>query len=120
MLNERDRDILEHIIEYCDEINLTITMFDNTLETLKANHVYKNAVSMCILQIGELTTHFTKEFLAENTNIPWTDIKKMRNIAAHHYGKFNMEMLHRTIINRVPELKENCLKLLAEDNTKQQ
>jgi uncharacterized protein with HEPN domain len=114
MLNKRDRDILEHIIEYCDEIKLATAMFDDTLETLKANRVYKNAVSMCILQIGELTTHFTKEFLGANTKVQWADIKKMRNIAAHHYGKFNIEVLHRTIINRVPELKEYCLELLAE------
>jgi uncharacterized protein with HEPN domain len=114
MMNKRDRDILEHIVAYCEEIRIAIAMFDDTLETLKTNCVYKNAVSMCILQIGELTTHFTKEFLATNTLVPWADIKKMRNIAAHHYGKFDAEVLHRTIINRIPELSEYCLELLTE------
>jgi uncharacterized protein with HEPN domain len=114
MLNERDRDILEHIVAYCEEIKIAIAMFDDTLETLRANCVYKNAVSMCILQIGELTTHITKEFLAANTKVPWVDIKKMRNIAAHHYGKFDMEVLYHTIISRIPELNEYCLELLAE------
>ncbi|MDR3012650.1 MAG: DUF86 domain-containing protein [Chitinispirillales bacterium] len=114
MLNNRDKNILERIIKYCDEINQTIAAFDNTLETLKSSVIYKNAVSMCVLQIGELTTHFSKDFLAINTQIPWAGIKKMRNIAAHHYGKFSMEILHGTIIERIPELMEYCQKLLDE------
>ena len=112
MLNERDKDILERIIKYCDEINQTIAMFDNTLETLKANVVYKNAVSMCILQIGELTTHFSKEFITTASQIPWESIKKMRNIVAHHYGKFSIEILYGTIMESIPELREYCQKLI--------
>jgi len=115
MLNDRDKNILERIIKYCDEINQTIIAFDDTLETLKTNSIYRNAVSMCVLQIGELTTHFSKEFLAVNIQIPWAGIKKMRNIAAHHYGKFSMEILHGTITKRIPELIEYCRKLLAEN-----
>jgi len=113
MLNERDKHIVVRIIKYCDEVKLIIAAFDDSLETLKTNIIYKNAVSMCILQIGELTTHLSKEFLAANTQIPWTSIRRMRNIAAHHYGKFSMEMLHGTIMESVPELKEYCQKLLG-------
>lgn len=70
MLNERDRSILEHIVEYCDEIKQIISMFDDTLETLTTNLAYKHSVSMCVLQIGELTTHITKEFQKANAQIP--------------------------------------------------
>jgi uncharacterized protein with HEPN domain len=115
MRNERDKNILKRIIKYCDEIKQTVEIFDDSLETLKANFVYKNAVSMCILQIGELTTHFSKDFLTVNTKIPWTDIKKMRNIAAHHYGKFSVEILRETIVKRIPELMGYCQKLLDEE-----
>ncbi|MCL1946420.1 MAG: DUF86 domain-containing protein [Chitinivibrionia bacterium] len=38
----------------------------------------------------------------------------MRNIAAHHYGKFSMEILHGTITESIPELKEYCQELLNE------
>jgi uncharacterized protein with HEPN domain len=116
MLNERDRDILEHIIKYCNETELTIKMFDDSLETLKINVVYKNAVSMCILQIGELTTYLSKNFLEEHTKIPWSRIKKMRNIAAHNYGKFDINVLHCTIISDIPELKAYCIETLNEES----
>jgi uncharacterized protein with HEPN domain len=115
MLKERDKNILERIIKYCDEINLAITRFGDSLETLTADVIYKHAVSMCVLQIGELTTHLSKEFLAANTKIPWTSIRKMRNIAAHHYGKFSIQKLHETITEDIPELREYCQKLLDND-----
>ncbi|WP_461252389.1 HepT-like ribonuclease domain-containing protein, partial [Treponema sp. R8-4-B8] len=54
--------------------------------TLTENIAFKNAVAMCILQIGELTTHFSKDFLEHNKKVPWGNMKRMRNIAAHHYG----------------------------------
>jgi len=41
--------------------------------------------------------------------------KKMRNIAAHHYGKFNMEILYDTITNDIPQLKKYCLELLERE-----
>lgn len=115
MLKERDRDILEHIIEYCDETAQIIAMFDDTVETLTTNLAYKHSVSMCVLQIGELTTHITKEFRKAHTQIPWDEIVKMRNIAAHHYKKITMERLLKIITNSVPELKDYCQKVLDEN-----
>ena len=113
MLNDRDKHILERIVRYCDETGQTVAMFGDTLDALRSNVVYKNAVSMCVLQIGELTTHFSKEFLAANTQVPWASIKKMRNIAAHHYGKFSVEILHGTVTESIPKIKEYCQTLLA-------
>jgi len=111
-MNARDVNILEHIIGYCEEITQTIKNFDDKSETLKVNHIYKNAVSMCVLQIGELTTHLSKVFVDKHTEIPWSNIKRMRDIAAHHYGKFSMEKLHETIVFDIPALRSYCQNLL--------
>jgi uncharacterized protein with HEPN domain len=89
-------------------------MFDMTLEILETNVACKNSISMSILQIGELTTHLSKTFLDSNTKVPWAKMKKMRNIAAHRYGEFNVGILYDTIIYGIPELKRYCLELLAE------
>jgi uncharacterized protein with HEPN domain len=34
----------------------------------------------------------------------------MRNIAAHHYGDFDLEILLATITDRIPELRDYCQK----------
>ena len=47
--NERDIDILEHINKYCDEIINTQAFFGNSFEVFKANSIYRNAISMCLL-----------------------------------------------------------------------
>ena len=54
MKNERDIDILERIINYCNEIDEANEQFGKDLEVLKSNSVYKNAVAMCILQIRRI------------------------------------------------------------------
>ena len=113
MLNERDRSVLEHMLKYCENIERAITRFDITLETLKTDEDYRTIVSMYILQIGELTTHFSKKFLETNTDMPWSKMKGMRNIAAHKYKNFSMELLYGVLIENIPELKAYCLKLLA-------
>ena len=111
-MNNRDYDILEHIIRFCDEIDEAINHFGNTYDELESSSVYKNAVSMCILQIGELTVHLSDEFRAKYNEMPWQDIKAMRNIAAHHYASFDTAKLWETITDDLPELREYCNKVM--------
>jgi len=109
---QRNIDILKHIISYCDEINEAMSRFGASYAALQADKMYKNAVAMCILQIGELTTHLSDEFKANNNAMPWRDIKNMRNIAAHHYGSFDTEKLWETISEDIPELQSYCSQLV--------
>jgi uncharacterized protein with HEPN domain len=60
--SERDISTLKHIIEYCEEIADSISRHDLTIEKLEADFVYKNALSMCILQIGELAKVLSEDF----------------------------------------------------------
>ena len=106
--SRRNIDILNKMIQYCDEIGEANDHFDNSLEMLKTNSTYKNAVAMCILQIGELTKHLSDDFRAAYTGMPWQDIKSMRNIAAHRYGDFRIEMLWDTVTDDIPALRKYC------------
>ena len=115
MLNERDKSILKHILEYCDKIERAIARFGITLDILKTDEDYRNIVSMYVFQIGELTTHFSKKFLLANTEMPWSKMKGMRNIAAHNYKNFSMDLLYGVLIENIPELKGYCLKKLNEE-----
>ena len=112
-MNSRDIEILKKIIGYCDEIIEAQQRFGDNFESLQSDTLYRNAVSMSILQIGELTNHLTNEFKKEHSAMPWQDIKGMRNIAAHHYGKFDTQKLWETISGDIPELREYCEQLLS-------
>ena len=112
MSNDRNLDVLRHMIRYCDEIKDAQDHFGSSLEAVQSNAVYRNAIAMCILQIGELSSHLTDEFKAENDKMPWQRIKGMRNIAAHNYGKFDPSILFVTITERIPELRSYCKEIL--------
>jgi len=113
-MSNRNSDILERIIRYCDEINEAMNHFGNSYEKLESSVIYKNAVSMCILQIGELSVYLSDDFKVIYDEMPWQDIKSMRNIAAHRYGTFDMKILWNTISNDIPALREYCKKVLFE------
>lgn len=113
-LDKRDASILQKIVKYCADIDKTNEMFGSSQEELKNNNVYMNALAMCILQIGELTTHLSLEFINAYTDIPWKDIRGMRNVAAHHYGDFSPKYLWQTIEDDIPILRQFCEERLLE------
>jgi uncharacterized protein with HEPN domain len=119
MSTNRDLQIIKHILSHCLEIEATTKRFELTLEALSADFVFKNAVSMNILQIGELSTQLSKDFKLTNDQIPWNEIIKMRNIAVHHYLKFNIDYLFDTIIIDIPRLKIFCQKQLDKSMAQQ-
>ena len=67
---------------------------------------------MCILQIGELVTVLSDDFKNSYTQVPWRDIKAMRNIVAHRYGTVNKDMLWNTVHEDIIELKNFCKNVL--------
>ena len=69
MKQNRDVSILKHIMEYCSRIEEAILFFGDDYDKFKDNNIYKDAVSLCILQIGELSGVLTDEFKEKyNTN----------------------------------------------------
>lgn len=112
--NIRDMDILRRIIHYCDQIWEAKERFGCTLELLRTDEIYRSAISMFVLQIGELTTHLSDNFKADYAEMPWQDIKLMRNVAAHRYSSFDMEKLFETIMEDIPELREYCQAAIQE------
>ncbi len=89
-------------------VNSTIERSGNDYETFSKDSVYQNAVALCVLQIGELTTHFTEEFKNTYNEMPWNQIKALRNVVAHNYGKIDKETLWETILNDIPQLQDYC------------
>ena len=74
------------MIQYADEIALTIERYNLDFEKFKEDFVVKNAIAMCILQIGELVGKLSDDFKKRHSTMPWKEIKSMRNVAAHNYG----------------------------------
>lgn len=102
----RDLSILRHIISYCKQIDDAVEHFGESYELFAENSIYHNAVSLCILQIGELVSNLTEEFRVKHTDIPWREIKLMRNIVAHRYGTVDHAITWDVVMNDIPVLKQ--------------
>lgn len=113
-LLERDFNILKHIVNYCEQIEMTIERFGNDYEIFSVDPIYRNAAALCILQIGELVGKLTDEFRAAHPTIPWRQIKAMRNIVAHSYGSVDSETTWEIISSDIPTLKSYCMTTLRD------
>lgn len=118
-LSERDRSVLLHMVKYCDEIEEFVERFGDDFDVFCIDKAYKGACSLDILQIGELSVSLTPEFKEETKEIPWRDIKDMRNVVAHGYGSLDADTTWRTIKEDIPELKKFCLEKLQADTLQQ-
>ena len=110
-MNRRDEVIREKILGYCREIEEAHRHFqeDKALFCDQRNGaVYRNAVSMPLLQIGELAKNLSDEFRADHSEIPWRDAMRMRDLFAHHYGAIDFEQTWDTSHSSIAELKR-CL-----------
>jgi uncharacterized protein with HEPN domain len=107
--SERDISTLKHIIFYCDEISEAVRKHNITLEKVRSDTIYKNALSMGILQIGELANVLSQGFKATHNDMPWSEIKRMRDKAAHHYGEFDVDTLWETVTDDITPLREYCM-----------
>ncbi len=62
MIATRDKNVLLHIVEYCNQTDETVDLFGKSYETFVSSHTYRNACCLCLLQIGELVNALSEEF----------------------------------------------------------
>ncbi|MCL1828066.1 MAG: DUF86 domain-containing protein [Oscillospiraceae bacterium] len=118
-MNNKDRDtyILRKIIKYCTEADATIRLFGDSVEKLRTDGIYRNATAMCVLQIGELVGHLSEEIVGRYSEMPWKQIRAMRNIAAHGYEEFDIDILWQTLKADLPALREYCEEIVAVESS---
>ncbi len=100
---------LEHIRDYCDEIQKTIARYGKSFEVFGRDPDYQRSVSFCILQIGELGGRLSPEFReATADRIQWGPVKSMRSLVAHSYGSMSRDIIWETAVTDIPVLRAFC------------
>lgn len=105
---------LEHIRDYCDEIQKTISRYGRSFDKFDQDADYQRSVSFCILQIGELSGGLSAEFRQKTADrIQWGPVKGMRNLVAHSYGSMSRDIIWETAITDIPVLRAFCNEYLT-------
>jgi len=105
---KRNISVIRSILNYCVQIKEMTERFGDSIDEFTNDYAYRHACTMCILQIGELSTQLSDDFKCVYDEIPWKRIKAMRNIFAHTYEKINIEQTWNTIKENIPELAGFC------------
>lgn len=103
-----NKSILEHILSYCNEIKATINRFGDDVNTFVNDIDYRKSVSLSILQIGELAGNLSDEYRQSTAEMPWRQIRGLRNIVAHSYGEVDFETIFDIAHENIDELKSFC------------
>ena len=112
-IDARDRNILSHILAYCNDIAVTHSEFGHSKERFISTRTYQNAIGMCILQIGELVKHLSPAFTAAHPQIDWRGAARARDTYAHHYGRIDFEIAWESSTTAIDELRSFCMEQLA-------
>lgn len=116
MLNYKDKLVLLQILEFIDEVEEIIGVFGKNFIEFQDNVVFKNALSMSIMQIGELKNSLSEDFLISYEGyFEWDRLRRFRNLLAHDYTSIENENIWGFAIRRVPELREAIERVLFEE-----
>lgn len=107
--DDRNLNIIAHILEYCKRIENCLSRFGNSYEDFMSDSMFRDAVSMDEFQIGELSGHLNEEFKElHKSKIPWKEIRGMRNIFAHNYLDMDAQKIWEVATIDIPVLRKFC------------
>jgi len=69
-------------------------------------------VVRCIEIMGEASKHLSNEFRKKYSDIPWSDIAKMRDKAIHDYLGVNYDIVWGVVQKDLPELKRKLKRII--------
>ncbi|HAS56262.1 MAG TPA: hypothetical protein DCR94_03240 [Firmicutes bacterium] len=113
MLNPRDRNILLGVIRHSER--MLSKMKDVSYLNFECDEDLKEIVCFNLLQVGELSKHLSKEFISSFSQMPWRQIKGMRDHVAHGYETLDLELIYNTAKEEIPELERYCRNILVQN-----
>ena len=73
---------------------------------LEDNRPLLNSVAMELIQAQEAANQLSDAFISEIPDLPWPQLRGLRNIIVHKYDAIDADELYRTVTVDVPHLIE--------------
>lgn len=104
------RGVIERILDNIN--NIEDLLQSTTEESFLSNLKDYNALCLEFIQIGEKVNMLDDDFYDKHPEIPWHELYGLRNRIVHGYDKVNKAIIWSTIIQDIPVIKVELLKLL--------
>ncbi len=112
---KKDKAYLKDILDAISDIEAFIANINES--EFYINKEKKYAVVRALEIIGEAVKNLSKELRAKHKEIPWKEIAGMRDKLIHWYFGIKWELVWETVKNKIPELKNQLLKISGEQNS---
>ncbi len=73
----------------------------------------QHAVLFNVQIIGEAANRLDANFRASHPTVPWSLMIGMRNVIVHGYFSINLQIIWKTIIEELPQLKASLVPILS-------
>ncbi len=111
---DRDHSLIFDILESAQRIqDKTINMDFNEFEK---DIDVQDIVIRRFAIIGEAVSRLSLEFRRHHPNLPYKEMKAMRNVLIHEYDYISNMVLWTTINDDIPSVVDSCKRILEEYN----
>ena len=104
---------VEDIVEAARRIQQHTAGMDRDAFTRDAKTA--DAVQYQFVVIGEAARHVPDDITGRHLEIPWAEMRDMRNVVAHGYFRVSLDIMWETATRDVPPLIESLRRLLDEE-----
>ena len=104
---------LKHIKEFCEDLKYYLYEIEN-FEEFKRSKLYQDAVIRKLEIIEEASNNISEKLKKEYPNIPWAEMKGMRNRLIHAYFGVNLNLVWEVLIKEVPKLHKEINQIIKD------
>jgi uncharacterized protein with HEPN domain len=104
---------VKDIFDCMDKIDRYVRGMD--LEAFVKDDKTVDAVVRNLITIGEAAGQLPAEITARYPEVPWDDIKGMRNIVVHVYFGVSLKIIWQTTLKNLPEFRAQLERILEEN-----
>ncbi|MFC4766837.1 DUF86 domain-containing protein [Effusibacillus consociatus] len=98
-----DRIYIAHILSSIQKIE-TYTSLDR--DAFVKSELIQDAVIRNLEIIGEATSKISEAFRDNYPDIPWSQMKALRNVLIHNYMGVDLDIVWNVVFRELPDLKE--------------
>lgn len=116
--NEEDKKVIltiKSLIDHCNYVYEKSIVFKNKDNFLAADEMYRDGCTFNLGHIGEQSNDIPKTLRDKYNHIPWKNIIGQRNILFHHYGKIRYDKVWDSIVDNIPEYRDELIQILLNE-----
>ena len=113
----KNKDILVDVLELIDRLDASVKKYKirDKADFLSRDELEQDGIAYKIQAIAESLGKISQELKEIYADIPWKEIKGMRNQLSHNYGQNNYGLIWSTYKEKLPELRAQLIVILKEE-----